>query len=63
MTFQHETNISFRYANSENKILRTIYTFKNIDKLVFSAEYKPIVDSLQEIKVLHIFRLVTKVST
>ena len=48
MTFQHETNISFRYANSENKILRT--TFKNIDKLVFSAEYKPIVDSLKEIK-------------
>ena len=50
MTFKHETNISLRYANSENKILRT-YSFKNIlDKLGFSAEYKPIVDSLQEIR-------------
>ena len=53
--------ISFRYANSENKILRT-YTFKNIlDKLGFSAEYKPIVDSFQEIKSVTYFMLVTKV--
>ena len=62
MTFQHEivNYISFRYANSENKILRT-YTFENIDKLGFSAEYKPIVDSFQEIKSVIYFMLVTKV--